>query len=258
MPAITVGRARVEYRAEGTGQGLVLLHGTGPGSSMWDGLVGEFSDRNTVILPDVAGSEKAEDDGGDLTVEALAAQVAAVIEDSGAAPVDLLGFSLGAPIAAAVAATRPELVRRLVLAAGWSHLDDEYLRTMMTVWREIADNPPAFGRFATLTAFSGAFLNSIGREAVEQNAAYMRPTPGVLRQLDLNLRLDVRELLPLVRAETLVIGCTRDATVPVENARGLHAAIAGSAYAEIDCGHVAPIEKPAEFVTLVADFVRRP
>ncbi|WP_207944569.1 hypothetical protein [Actinomadura rubrisoli] len=49
-----------------------------------------------------------------MTIEALAAQVIAVIEDSGAAPADLAGFSLGAPTAAAVAALRPDEFVKLV------------------------------------------------------------------------------------------------------------------------------------------------
>ncbi|MFD4914352.1 alpha/beta fold hydrolase [Streptomyces virginiae] len=43
--------------------------------------------------------------------------------------------------------------------------------------------------------------------------------------------------------------------VPVENSRALHAAIAGSRYAEIDAGHVAFFEKEDEFVRLVEEFV---
>ncbi|WP_228645775.1 alpha/beta fold hydrolase [Microtetraspora sp. AC03309] len=47
-------------------------------------------------------------------------------------------------------------------------------------------------------------------------------------------------------------------TVPVENSRELHAAIAGSEYAEIDSGHVVLMERPEEWVRLVAEFVLRP
>ena len=43
--------------------------------------------------------------------------------------------------------------------------------------------------------------------------------------------------------------------MPVENTRGLHAAIAGSTYAEIESGHVVLFEQPAEFVKHVKDFI---
>lgn len=256
MPTVTAGNSRIPYRVVGTGgPGLVLVHGTGPGSGMWDHLLDRFGAAHTVLLPELSGSQDAEDDGGELTVDLLADQVIAVIGDSGLAPVDVVGFSMGAPIAVAVAAGRPELVRRLVPAAGWTDPGDEYLRNMMTVWRGIADNPAAFGRFATLTGFSRDFLNSIGRDAVELNASFMQPTPGLLRQIDLNLRLDIRDLLPRVKAPTLVIGCGQDATIPVDNARRLHAALPGSRYAELDSGHVVVFERATQFTDTVLDFL---
>ncbi|WP_242908558.1 alpha/beta fold hydrolase [Actinomadura terrae] len=258
MTTLTVGNARITYRTEGSGPALVLVHGAGPGSIMWDALIDRFADRYTVILPDLAGSDPAEDDGAPLTIEALAAQVIAVIEDSGAAPVDLLGFSLGAPTVAAAAALRPDLVRRLVPVAGLTHVDDEYVRQMMTTWLLLGDNAEAFGRYATLLAYSGRFLNEIGHDAVEEATTFMRPTDGLLRQVDLVLRLDIRSLLPRIESPTLVIGCTRDATIPVENHRALSSAITGSEYAELDTGHVAMAELTDDFVKLVRDFLARP
>ncbi|MFJ9946479.1 alpha/beta fold hydrolase [Kitasatospora sp. NPDC091207] len=256
MPTVTVATARVPYRVVGEGPGtLVLVHGTGPGSGMWDHLLDGFTDRYTVLLPELSGSETAEDDGGELTVETLAAQVNAVIEDAGRGPADVVGFSLGAVVATAAAARRPEQVRRLVAAAGWINADDEYLRNMMTVWLAIADDTAAFGRYATLTAFSRGFLNGIGREAVEANAAFMRPTPGTLRHIHLNLSLDITASLPRVQAPTLVIGCAQDATIPVENARRLHAALPGSEYAEFDTGHVVVFEQSEAFTATVRAFL---
>lgn len=258
MPVVPAGNARVHYNTHGEGPGLVLVHGTGFGS---DGTFGHLVDKftgRTVILPDYSGCGATEDDGGELTVEVLAGQVAGVIEHSGKAPVDLLGFSLGAVVAAAVAATRPELVRRLVLVAGWARPDDEYLRNLMSVWRSVADNPDAFGRFGTLTAFSRGFLNTIGSDEVENIVRGNQPTEGALRHIDLNLRVDIRDLLPKIQAKTLVIGCARDHTVPVEHSREIHSALQDSTYAELDSGHVVVYEKPAEFVALVQEFIDKP
>ncbi|MFI9319553.1 alpha/beta fold hydrolase [Kitasatospora aureofaciens] len=257
MPTITVGTARIPYRIVGDGPDtLLLVHGTGPGSGMWDAMLDAFTDRYTVLLPDLSGSEAAEDDGAPLTLETLAEQVNAVIDDAGRGPVDLLGFSLGAVVATAAAALRPDQVRRLIATAGWiSAEQDEYLRLSMATWLSLADDPTAFGRYATLTAFSRGFLNRIGRQAVEANTSYMQPTSGTLRHIALDLTLDLAPLLPRVQAPTLVIGCTQDATVPVENTRRLHAALPTSTYAEFDTGHIAPAEEPAAFVKTVRDFL---
>ncbi|MER6510808.1 alpha/beta hydrolase [Nonomuraea sp. NPDC001636] len=251
---LTVSGTRVAYRTVGDGPGLVLLHGTGPGSSTWNGLAERFADRNTVILPDLGGSDLVEDDGAPLTVEGLTEQLAAVIEDSGKAPVDLLGFSLGAVVALSLAATRPELVRRLIPVSGWAHTEDAYLRTALQTWLGLAGNPDAFARFSMLTAFSRRYLNSLDPEDLESRATYFRPHPNRLRQIDLGRRVDLRHLLPGITAPTLVVGAARDGLIPVENSRELHAAIPGSSYLELDTGHVSSVESPDDFVTLVRDF----
>lgn len=258
MTNLTVGNTRIGYRTEGSGPALVLVHGVGPGAGMWDALVDRFSDRHTVILPDLGGSDAAEGDGSPLTIEALATQVNAVIEDVGGGPADLVGFSMGAPTAAAAAALRPDLVRRLVPVAGLAHSGDEYLRQLVDAWLALTGNPEGFGRLGTLTSFTPPFLAGLGHEAVEQFHGFMSPTDARLRQLDLLQRLDIRALLPKIEAPTLVIGCTQDRTVPVANHRELAAGIAGSEYIELDAGHVVPMERPDEFVKLIRDFLDRP
>ncbi|MFC4059603.1 alpha/beta fold hydrolase [Planomonospora corallina] len=262
MPTVTAGDTRVHYTRAGTGPALVLVHGTGSAGAglTWGRLVHRFADRHTVITPDLSGAGRTADGGGPLTVEGLADQVAAVIEHAGAGTADVLGFSLGAPVAAAVAASRPALVRRLVMVAGWTRTDaDEYMRNLFTLLRRLGDlDADAFGRLLTMTGFSRGFLDAIGRQGVEELVSNVPPTPGTLRHVDLDARVDIGPLLPLVRARTLVVGCAQDATVPVARSRELHAAIPGSAYAEIDAGHVAFFEKPDEFVKLVRDFVQAP
>ncbi|WP_131737296.1 alpha/beta fold hydrolase [Actinomadura roseirufa] len=257
MTTVTIGNARIPYRVHGSGPTLVLVHGAGPGSGMWDYLLDRFTGR-TLILPDLSGSDAAEDDGAPLTIETLAEQVIAVIEDVDAGPVDLVGFSLGASVVAAAAALRPDLVRRLIPINGLATSDDEYVQQIMTTWLTLAGNAEGFGRYGTLTAYSRSHMNEIGHDSVEQSHGFMSPTEGQLRHLDLLLRIDLRELLPKIEARTLVIGCTHDQTLPVENHRELHAGIPGAEYTELDSGHVVLAERTDEFVKVIQDFLDRP
>ncbi|GHG60218.1 alpha/beta fold hydrolase [Streptomyces griseocarneus] len=266
MPTVTVADAQVHYERTGTDNptrpALVLVHGTGStGAGLtWGQIAPRFAHDRTVITPDLSGTDNTVDDGGPLTVEGLAAQVIAVIEDAGTGPVDLLGFSMGSPVVTAVAALRPDLVRRLVLVAGWAHTEgDEFLRNTFALWKRLGETDAgAFGRFVTMTGFSRGFLNAIGRDQVEAMTQNMPATAGTLRHVDLDARVDIRPLLPLVRAKALVIGCAQDATVPVEHSRALHAALPGSSYAEVDTGHVAFFEQPDAFVELVDGFTHAP
>ncbi|MEU2653975.1 alpha/beta hydrolase [Streptomyces sp. NPDC007325] len=262
MAIVNVKGAQVHYEKAGSGPALVLVHGTGSAGSAvnWGRTTPRFTPHRTVITPDLSGTEATVDDGAPLTAEGLAAQVIAVIEDAADGPVDLLGFSMGSTVAATVAALRPDLVRRLILVAGWAHTDsDAYLRSLFTLWQSLGTSDPAsFGRAVAMTGFSRGFLNSIGREAFEALIPNMPPTPGTLRHIAYDLQVDIRPLLPRIEAPTLVIGGTQDITVPVEHSRALHAAIPGSSYAEIDAGHVMFFEQEDTFVKLVTEFTEAP
>jgi pimeloyl-ACP methyl ester carboxylesterase len=259
MPAIPVANASVHYSVSGHGPGLLLVHAIqGSAETNWGQLRTQFDDRFTVITPDYSGSGQTTDDGGRLTTELLAEQIAAVARKAADQPVDLLGYSLGAAVAATTAATHPELVRRMVLVAGFAQADTAYHRLNFELWRDLEriDFRLVY-RLWLLTGLSPAFIDRVGYDRVTQILAAGSPVPGLDRQIDLGLRLDIRELLPEITAPTLVIGLTRDQMVPIEASRRLHAAIPGSRYAEIDSGHLVLRERPEELVSLVRDFLGR-
>ncbi|GAA1936394.1 alpha/beta fold hydrolase [Kitasatospora viridis] len=284
VDTVTVGAARVRYdRYPAAGPveapALLLVHGTGSGGAEvnWSGLAPGLATHRTVLTPDLSGTERTVDDGAPLTTEQLAAQVIAVIEHAGTGPVDLPpAFGREVPPWLLDGRRRRRHRRRAAprpgppagpggrLGAHRRHggtsrpkAGGEYLRNLFTVWRRIADHDAeAFGRIITITGFSHGFLNTIGRAGVEQLVPNMPPTAGTLRHIELDLRVDIRELLPRITAPTLVIGFTQDATVPVAHSRALHAAIAGSRYAELDAGHVGVFERAEEFTALVDGFTR--
>ncbi|UBU12731.1 alpha/beta fold hydrolase [Nonomuraea gerenzanensis] len=251
MPTVIHGGGAVHYGKAGSGPGLVLVHGTGGDAvTNYAHLVPGFADLRTVITPDYAGSGRTFDPGGDLTLDLLAGQVAAAFEE----PSDLVGFSLGAVVAAKLAAERPELVRRLVLIAGWTHLADSRLELGLRTWARLAaTDPESFAAYGPLVGFSPGFVGSVGAGALMAGQA----PPGTLRQIELDLRVDIRDLLPRITAPTLVIGNTQDYLVPVEHARAMHAAVPGSEYAELDSGHVVLHERPAEVTALIREFITR-
>lgn len=260
--SVRVGDAEVSYAVHGAGPGLVLVHGTGgSGETNFGHLVGSFTAGWTVVRPDYAGSGETTDGDGPLELEDLVAQVAGAAADAGAIPFDLVGFSLGAAVAAQLAASRPELVRSLVLLGGFvSTVGDARSHVQFELWRRIADaDPDLFSRIALLTGMSPAFLATLTPAAAEEAIALGVRTrqPGTARQAELDLRVDLTEQLPQIAARTLVIGQTRDHMVPVEHARALHAAIPGADYVELDTGHLGLLEQPDLVVRTIREFLLR-
>ncbi|MFI6501320.1 alpha/beta fold hydrolase [Nonomuraea typhae] len=244
----------VHYEIEGAGPGLVLVHGVGGGAAKTFGNVaGEFG--GTVIRPNLSGSGQTTDDGGELTLGLLSAQVIAAIEASGKGRVDLLGFSLGAVVSAATAAERPDLVRKLVLVGGTATTTGPRDRFNFTLWRDLlAADPETFKRFGTLQAFSPALLDAFGHEGLAQSLKDDW-APGTGRQLALSIGLDIRPLLGRIAAPTLVVGLSDDQAIPVEGSRALHAGIAGSRLVEVPGGHMDWLVQPGHVLPHVLEFL---
>ncbi|OKK03485.1 hypothetical protein AMK26_18520 [Streptomyces sp. CB03234] len=257
MPTVTTSGCPVDYTVAGTGPCLALVHGTGGSpESTFGHVLDAFTDRHTVVRPCLSGAGGTKDPGDPLTVELLAEQTAAAVRDAGAGPAVVMGYSLGAVVAAATAAAHPGQVRGLVLLAGWAVTDDRQ-RHAFDLWRRLeALDHDAFARFLHLSGWTTEHLNRLGTAGIEELVAGERVPPGIVRHIDLNTRVDIRGLLPRITVPTLVIGCTQDQIVPVRYARALHDAIPHSSYAEIDAGHFALFEKPRDVIALVRDFAR--
>jgi pimeloyl-ACP methyl ester carboxylesterase len=248
----------VSYTTAGQGPGLVLVAGTGLSALLNYGhLLDPFTPHRTVVLPDYAAAGQTPDVDGELTVELLAEQVAAAAADAVDGPVDLVGYSLGAMVATTVAATRPELVRRLVLVAGWPGPEDGRHQLAIDLWQRLEKTDhDLLNRFLQLICFSPPFLSGLGVQGVQQLLAGAPPlTPGMARHLEADRVADVTLLAPKITAPTLVIGLSRDQVVPVERVRELRDLIPGSKYAEIDSGHMVPFERPQELLAALQDFL---
>jgi len=261
MPHVDTPSAHVFYTVEGKkagdGPAVVLIHGTGgSGEANWRPVADRLRESATLILPDYAGSGTTEDDGGPLTLEGIADQIAAVLDAAGAGPVLAVGFSLGAPIAVTLATRHPEAVSGLVLLAGFLRADDSRMTLQFDLWRALARIDPALVvRHSLLTGFVPDTVAALDdkeiEEAVRLSVDGLR-IEGFLRQIDLDQRVDITNLAPKVAVPTLVVGCTGDQMVPIAHARALHALIPGAEYREIATGHLAPLEAP----DTVADLVR--
>jgi pimeloyl-ACP methyl ester carboxylesterase len=262
MPTIAVDAAKVAYRVDGNGPGLVLVHGTGGnGETNWTRVVGRLSDHWTVVRPDYSGSGGTTDDGAPLTIDKLAAQVLAAARATGVVPFDLVGFSLGAAVATRIAADHPDQIRSVALLAGFASGDDPRLRVQFRLWRALIDRDhDALARLVLLTGFSPAFLSGLGDDAIEaavQDMVAGNDWPGMARQVELDLLADVRADAARIGRPTLVIGCAQDHMVPAAHARELARIIPNAVYAELDSGHLAPLERPAELLDLLDSFLRR-
>jgi pimeloyl-ACP methyl ester carboxylesterase len=97
----------------------LLLHGLDETSAAWRDVASRLPRSIRLLAADLPGLGASEARGS-YELSAVAATMAAVVLEETCGPVDLVGHGWGATLAIALAAARPELVRRLVvIGGGW-------------------------------------------------------------------------------------------------------------------------------------------
>ncbi len=117
VPEVRVPEVRVPELGRADGPALVLLHGFTDSGLCWPDAVRRWRHDYRIVAPDARGHGESSRFGpatsGSNRFEDLAADVVSVLEalaDEGSETPILIGHSMGAGVAGAVLATRPDLV----------------------------------------------------------------------------------------------------------------------------------------------------
>jgi pimeloyl-ACP methyl ester carboxylesterase len=168
MTYASVNGLKLYYEVHGSGRPLVLMHGGlltidlnfGP-------LLGPLAADRQVIAVELQGHGHTADTDRTMTIEALAGDVVALLDQLEIAEADLFGFSLGGLVAYAVALGAPDRVGRLIVASADAHrppgresapLDEDRMPTaadfqaMRDAYSAVAPDPAHFDEFAAKTS----------------------------------------------------------------------------------------------------------
>jgi esterase len=125
MQTLTVNGYDMAYLDIGQGPQLVCVHGTLGDFRTWNAVLGPLSKKHHVITLSLRRffPEQWDGIGNDYLMAQHVADVIGFIEKLEGGPIDLMGHSRGGHIGFRVAQTRPDLLRRLVLAEPGGDLD---------------------------------------------------------------------------------------------------------------------------------------
>jgi pimeloyl-ACP methyl ester carboxylesterase len=258
MPFVDIAGSRVHYVSGGNGPALMFVHGTGGDSGQWAEVESAVGDRFTVICPDLPGSGRTIDDGGPLTIAAIADQIAAIAAAAGVGPVTLIGHSLGAVAAAATAARHPELVDRLVMHAGWAR-SDARLKVLFGVWaRLLAEDALLYGELVLSTALSPNYLARFDERGLRELTSGFASNlaPGTLRQIALDGEIDIAGDVASLQMPVLLLESAYDQIITADHTDVLAAAIPHAARRSLPAGHGATLEMFEAFLAEVIAFAR--
>lgn len=128
------------YEIHGSGgTPLVMLHGAYANIPMWGDLLPRLAATRTVIAVETQGHGRTADIDRPITYQAMADDVAALIEQLGLGAVDIFGYSMGGSTALQVAIRHPEAVRKLVLISTYFNSGGYYPEVLADIASYTAD-----------------------------------------------------------------------------------------------------------------------
>jgi len=259
------GRARVRgieiaYAEAGRGAPVVLLHGFPFNRTLWREQAAALAGRFRVITPDLRGHGESAAGAGPATMEEMAADVAALLDELKVGRAVVGGLSMGGYVTLAFCRQFPERVRALVLADTRAQADAEEARrareeTARRAEREgmepIADSMlPKLVAPATL----GARPEVVAR--VREMILATRPEGAAAALRGMAVRRDQTGWLPEISVPTLIVVGREDALTPPADSETMRAKIEGARLEVIEgAGHVSNVERPAEFNRALESFL---
>lgn len=256
---VTVDGASVRFydsiEPRGSRNPIVLIHGTtGSTAAHFGFLFPLLATRQRVVSIDLGQPT------GELTIDSFRAQVEAVIDEVlPGQQVTLLGYSLGAVVAATVAASRPEKIQNLILVAGWAKTDTQQI-LRNNLWSALYESgdKDALAQFTVFCAFGNPFVGARTLDELTPAIKAVKVTPFGASQMQVNRDVDILDRLEKITADTLVIGCEFDHMVPNRHSKFLFGAIENARYTEIPSGHAVVFERPAELHKHIDNFAADP
>lgn len=239
---------------------LVLVHGVATSHTVWRHVVPELAKRRQVVTPDMPGFGASPPTGRGFVLEDVADALAGELAHLGR--FDLLGNSLGGAVAVVLAERRPELVRRLILAApaGMAPrrrpvpaVAGRVIPVLVAARRGLG--PPLAGRaLVRRLLLANIVVDPVGTSADEARAL-MRASRGSTRigaAITAVVAADLRPRLARLEVPVGFLWGDRDPLIPFASLPGLRALVPDARVEVIaGAGHVPQIDRPGEFVAAV-------
>jgi 3-oxoadipate enol-lactonase len=247
------------YHVRGAGRIVLFLHPIGTCAAFWGGVVERAADRYRCITVDLRGHGDSDVPRQRFSLDDLADDAIELLRFERAKDAVVVGCSLGGMVTQGVALKAPELLGGIVLAdttcqqtpegrkVAQQRADDSLkgmpamLESTLTRWfppRFLALNPPEVEACRAWLLDDDPVVFSWGWEAIRD--------------------LDYGERIADVKLPALVVRGSADASSQREAMQTMAKLLPRARYVEIEnAGHVAPLEQPDAFSTLLGDFIER-
>ena len=249
MPTIDRDGTKIHYEVHGSGPPLILTHGYSSTSAMWQGQIEALAKGHRLIVWDMRGHGQSDypDDPSAYSEALTVGDIAALLDEVGAAKAIVGGLSLGGYMSLAFYRAHPERVSALlIIDTGPGFKKDDAREAWNKRAHDTADRFEHHGLDVLKSA-------SRERSSVSHRDAsgLARAARGMLTQRDAR----VIELLPEIKVPSLVV-VGADDTPFLAASDYMAAKIPGAKKAVIPAaGHAVNIDQPQAFIDAVVPFL---
>jgi pimeloyl-ACP methyl ester carboxylesterase len=273
MPEVELKQGTIQYRDEGEGPVVVLVHGLLVNATVWERVIGGLTQHARVIAPDLPlGSHpNAMRDDADLSPLGLAALIADFLDALGLEDVTLVGNDTGGALCQLVCAWHPERIGRLVLinCDAFENFPPPAFKGVVKVLGRVPGAVAGVELLARLPAVRRASmkaapltLNPVPDELVKgwvaplRDRAIRRDLVRVLRGIDPRYTLDAAERLRDFDRPALLVWGLRDKFFPVAEAERLADRLPDARIERVENARTfVQLDEPERLAELVGGFV---
>lgn len=250
MPTIRSGDADIYYETQGDGEPVLWIMGLGLDSRMMLMFTAAFPQYRNIVI-DNRGTGRSSVPPGPYSMDQMATDALAVLDELDVASARVIGMSLGGAIAQHVAVKAPQRVSRLTLCCTWAG-PNEWIRRLneLSMLEAEAVGYEAILKHTLLLLFSPKLV--IERPEMVQmfedmGKQMVAPMEPFFAQVAAAMEHNTREALKSLAVPTLIMAGRRDVFVPPELSEELHTLISGSTLKVYEGGHAFMLEDAMAF-----------
>ena len=250
---------RVEYLEEGEGPLVVLLHGWGSNKELYGNLIKTLAVKYHVVAPDMPGAGKSEEPGTPWSVDDYCDFVEEFVKyflggNDCRESVILAGHSHGGRVLIKMLGSRqlPFSVSKLILIDSAGLVPEKTPQQLRKIKRykmgkKILGSAPV--RFF--------FPDALEKLQSKSGSEDYRNASPIMRQTMVKVvNEDVREYLPKIQAETLLVWGDKDTATPLADGKDMESQIPGSGLAVLPgAGHFSFLDNQHQFLAVMRSFL---
>ena len=247
MEFAEINGSGLRYEVSGKGERtLVLVHEMGGSLESWDDIAPRFTESRRVLRYDTRGAGMSQKVRGQLGIDTMADDIAALLDHIGiAGKVALAGIAVGGAIALHFAARYPERTSAVAVGSPATGIAPDRRAAVLERVAKIEAAGMAFAVEESMRNGYPTELRGDIKRFERYRARWLGNDPAsyatVYRML---AATDMQDELTRLRCAVLLIGGSLDHTRPPQFAKAVASTIPNAGYDEVRTGHYMAVQTP--------------